>query len=119
MPTHLGEFEQLLLFALLRLGEEAHGLNIRRELETRARRPASPGAIYTALSRLEEKGLVSSRTGETAPARGGRRRKYYQLEPEGAAALREAFQGIQRMADGLLPELQSSMGSLPGRKGGA
>ena len=116
MSTHLGEFEQLLLFALLRLGQEAHGINIRRELEARAGRATSPGAIYTALSRLEEKGLVTSRTGDTAPSRGGRRRKYYSLEPQGAEALRDAYHELQRMADGLLPQLLAMAG--PGAMGG-
>ncbi len=110
MSHHLGEFEQLLLFALLRLDRDAHGLAIRRELEARARRPASPGAIYTVLARLEEKGLVSSRMGHPTPGRGGRRRKLYTLEPGGAAALRDAYQGLNRMAEGVLADLLSLAG---------
>jgi DNA-binding PadR family transcriptional regulator len=97
----LGDFEQLLLFALLRLKDDAYGVTIRREIEERAGRFVSAGAIYTALERLEAKGLVSSREGDSTPARGGRRKKYYQLEPAGASALRNAYAEIRRMADGI------------------
>ena len=97
----LGDFEQLLLFAILRLKDDAYGVSIRRELEERANRSVSAGAVYTGLERLESKGLVASRVGDTTPARGGRRRKYYQLEPEGAAALASAYEEIRRMADGM------------------
>lgn len=97
----LGDFEQLLLFAILRLSDDAYGVTIRKEIEDRAGRFVSAGAIYTALDRLESKGLVSSRVGETAPARGGRRKKYYSLEPAGAEALRSSYAEIQRMAEGM------------------
>jgi DNA-binding PadR family transcriptional regulator len=97
----LGDFEQLLLFAILRLKDDAYGVTIRQEIEGRAGRFVSAGAIYTALERLEAKGLVRSSTGEATPARGGRRKKYYRLEPAGAEALRNAYAEIQRMAAGL------------------
>jgi DNA-binding PadR family transcriptional regulator len=97
----LGDFEQLLLFAILRLKDDAYGATIRQEIEERAGRFVSAGAIYTALDRLESKGLVSSRVGETTPARGGRRKKYYALEPAGAEALRNSYAEIQRMAAGM------------------
>lgn len=97
----LGDFEQLLLFAILRLEGDAYGVSIRRELEERANRSVSAGAVYTGLERLESKGLVTARVGDTVPVRGGRRRKYYRLEPEGAAALASSYEGIRRMAEGV------------------
>jgi len=97
----LGDFEQLLLFAILRLEDDAYGVSICRELEERARRAVSAGAVYTGLERLESKGLVTSKIGDTVPARGGRRRRYYRLEPEGAAALATSYEEIRRMAEGV------------------
>jgi DNA-binding PadR family transcriptional regulator len=97
----LGDFEQLLLFAILRLDADAYGVTIRQEIELRAGRFVSAGAVYTALDRLEAKRLVSSRVEDATPARGGRRKKYYQLEPAGAAALRQSYGEIQRMAAGM------------------
>lgn len=101
----LGDFEQLLLFAILRLEDDAYGVSIRCEVEERARRSVSAGAVYTGLERLEAKGFVTSKVGETAPARGGRRRKYYRLQPAGAEALRHSYEGIQRMAEGVTGRL--------------
>src|SRR5262245_24287827 len=101
----LGDYEQLLLFAVLRLGEDAYGVTIRQEIEERAGRFVSAGAVYTALDRLEAKGLVSARVGEATPARGGRRKKYYRLQPAGEAALRNAYAEIQRMAAGIEGQL--------------
>jgi len=103
----LGEFEQLLLFALARLGDEAHGSTIRRELERRAGRVVSPGAVYTALDRLESRGLVVSWLGGGTPERGGRRRRFYRLEPEGARELHSAYASLQRMAEGIAERLPS------------
>ncbi len=105
MTKRLGEFEQLLLFALLRLEEDSYGVTIRGEIERRTGRAPSPGAIYTALSRLEAEGLVTSRLGTATPARGGRRKKYYDIEPQGAEALQRSFSALSEMADGLLPKL--------------
>jgi DNA-binding PadR family transcriptional regulator len=65
----------------------------------------SPGAVYTALDRLEAKGFVRSRLGEDTPARGGRRKKFYRLEPAGAAALQASYRQVRQMAEGLLPRL--------------
>jgi DNA-binding PadR family transcriptional regulator len=106
----LGEFEQLLLFALVRLEGEAHGAAIAEEIEARAGRLTSPGAVYTALDRLEAKGLVESWIGESSPERGGRRRKEYRLLPEGARELRSSFAELRRMAAGVLPRLDALAG---------
>ena len=110
MSRHLGEFEQLVLFALLRLGDHAYGVPIREEIERRTGRDVAQGAVYTALNRLADRGFVRSRMGETTPDRGGRRRKYYRLEPAGARALDRAFTEVQDMASGLLPELKELAG---------
>ena len=101
----LGDFEQLLLFAILRLDDGAYGVSIRREIEERAGRSVSAGAVYTGLERLESKEFVSSRVGDSTPARGGRRRKYYRLEPAGVEALRQSWDEIRRMADGVAGKL--------------
>lgn len=105
MTEHLGEFEQLLLFALLRLGDEAYGVPIRQEVEKRTGRSVAAGAVYTALSRLEDRGLVSSRLGRATPARGGRPKRHYRLEPAGVHALSRAYDDVQQMARGLVPKL--------------
>ena len=78
---------------------------IRRNIEEQTGREVSAGAIYTALGRLENRGFVTSRIGETAPERSGQRRKYYSVQPEGAAALYRAYSNIQSMAEGLIPQL--------------
>ena len=80
---YLGEFEQLILFSVLELGEEAFGVAIRETIEERTGKVVSSGAIYTALGRLEERGFVASRVGEPVEGRAGRPRKYYTLEPGG------------------------------------
>lgn len=102
--THLGSFEQLILFSVLQLEDEAYGVSIRENIEERTGRAVSIGAIYTTLGRLEERGLVRSHT-EKPRGRTGRPRKYYALCPEGARDLRESYDAIQSMAGGLIPEL--------------
>ena len=107
MRIHLGEFEQLLLFALARLGAEAYGVTIAREIETRTGRAVSAGAIYTALERLEGRGFVASRLGEPTPQRGGKRKRYYRLEAAGVSALRRSQEALRAMARGLKPNLEA------------
>lgn len=97
----LGEFEALVLAAVLRLGEEAYGVTIRREIASRTGRDVSPGTLYKTLRRLEEKGLVSAVKGEATPVRGGRAKVYYRAERAGVAALRESVRGLAGMLDGL------------------
>ena len=97
--AYLGEFEQLVLFAMLRL-DEASGIAIHDEIEARTGRDVSPGAIYTTLGRLEERGLVTSEILSAEPGKVGRPRKHYTLEPRGARALREAYAGLQALAQG-------------------
>jgi DNA-binding PadR family transcriptional regulator len=94
---HLGEFEQLVLLALLRLGDDGYGVSVQREIARCTGRSPSFGTVYTTLARLEEKKLVGSRVGEPTPERGGRRKKYYVILPAGRRELRRSLQAIQKM----------------------
>lgn len=98
---NLGEFEQLVLLAILRLGGHAYGVTIRAELSDRAGRTITPGALYTALERLEAKGLITSRMGDPTPQRGGRAKRYVTVTAAGLRALRRAVQAYERLLDGL------------------
>lgn len=97
----LGEFEQLVLLALLRLGEDAYGVPVREEIASRTGRPVSLGSVYTTLNRLEAKRLVRSRVGEPTPERGGRRKKHYVLLPAGERALTASLAALRRMTHGI------------------
>lgn len=101
----LGDLEQLILFALVRLGGESHGAPIITEIERQTGRSVSPGALYTVLDRLSNKGYVASWIGDSTPDRGGRRRRVYRVEPAGARVLREWYGGIQRLSSGALEQL--------------
>jgi PadR family transcriptional regulator PadR len=97
----LGEFEQLVLLALIRLGDEAYGMAVRREIGTRADRDVSIGAVYATLDRLETKGLVKSRLGETSDVRGGRAKKCFTITAAGARALEKSQHAFRQMLEGL------------------
>ncbi len=97
----LGEFEHLLLLAVLRLGDGAYGVTMRREIEEQTGRPVSLGAIYPTMDRLEKKGLVSSSMSEPTKERGGRSRRYFEIEPAGLEALTTARDVFQAMWDGI------------------
>ena len=99
----LGEFEQLVLLALIRIGDEAYGMAVRRELETRAGRDVSIGAVYATLDRLESKGLVKAKFAEATAERGGRARKCFTITPAGARALEKSQQALRQMLAGLPP----------------
>ncbi len=91
MPDiYLGEFEQIALLAILRLGEEAYAIPVRQEIEARTGRNVARGALYTALERLEAKKCVRSRMSDPLPERGGRSRRYYTVTPAGLSALRDS-----------------------------
>ena len=105
MAKHLGEFEQLVLFALVHLGEEAYGLAIRRDIEKRAGRAVSQGAVYMTLNRLADRGYVTAHSEQPADGNGGRPRKLYRLEPAGARTLRRAYDQMSAMAAGALETL--------------
>ncbi len=113
MDRALGEFEQLILFALVELEDKAYGASIGRAIERRTGRQVSAGAIYTALARLAARELVTAEVGAPTPERGGRRRKYYHLEPAGAVALGRSVDVIRTMSKGLLPKLAGMAGDEP------
>ena len=98
---NLGEFEIIVLAALIRLGDDAYGVSIRREIETRSGRKTSVGALYATLSRLEEKGYVSCRVGEATPERGGRAKHYYAATAAGRAQLERSIAMLNAMLRGL------------------
>jgi PadR family transcriptional regulator len=115
----LGEFEMLVLFAVLRLEKQgAYGVPIREEIEARTGRSVSTGAVYTALDRLSERGCVSSDVGDPTPERGGRRKRLYVLEPAGAEALSETVRTFQSISRGLLPRLEAKLAAEGSRRGG-
>ena len=93
----LGQFEELVLRALLRLRENAYGVPIRREIAVRTGRDVSVGALYTTLDRLERKGYVSSHRGDPTPERGGRAKRYFKIEAPGIRALNHSLDTIARM----------------------
>ncbi len=96
---HLGEFEQLVLLAILRLGTNAYGMRIRQELEDRAGRATSIGALYITLERLEQKGMICSELGEATPERGGRAKRFFTLDPSGREALKHSLESIKSLID--------------------
>jgi DNA-binding PadR family transcriptional regulator len=102
----LGDFEQLVLMGVLRLGDSAYGAAIRQEIHARSGRDVSISAVYTTLDRLESKGFLSSWIGAPTAQRGGRRRKFYALRPAGTAALQQAYRAITAMAAGLEARLE-------------
>jgi len=117
MGETLGEFEQLVLFALLKLKDSAYGAAIRAEIEEQAGRDVNSGAVYITLERLENRGLVKSRWGEPTGERGGRRRRYYRLRPEGAAVLHRSYNQLRRLAEEVLPELEAIAGKAGSGRG--
>jgi DNA-binding PadR family transcriptional regulator len=104
-PLPLGDFEQLVLLALIRLGDRAYGVAIHHEIVERAGRDVTVAAVYKTLERLEDKGLAASSLGEPTAERGGRRKKFFEIRPAGLRALRHAIGSLKRLADGLPADL--------------
>jgi len=103
--SYLGEFELMILLAVIHLGEQAYGVPISRELEAHRGREVSVGSVYAALERLEGKGLVASALGDPTPERGGKAKRYFRITKEGLRQVRET----RRVLTGLwqkLPELK-------------
>ncbi len=100
-PTYLGEFEQIVLLAVLRLGEKAYGVPIRAEIESRAGRKVTVGALYATLDRLEAKGLVHSWFADPTAQRGGRSKRYFKLLPAGVTALSGSRAVFEKRGEGL------------------
>lgn len=103
--THIGDFELMVLLALLRLGDSAYGVPISREIEQQCGREVALGSVYATLERLEGKGLVSSNLGEPTPERGGRAKRYFRVTRKGLREVRETRQALIRLWNGL-PELE-------------
>jgi DNA-binding PadR family transcriptional regulator len=99
--THLGEFELIVMLVLLRLGENAYGVPISREIERQCGREAALGSVYATLERLQKKGLVSSSLGEPTAERGGRAKRYFRVTAKGLRAARETRQSLTKLWDGL------------------
>jgi PadR family transcriptional regulator, regulatory protein PadR len=97
----LGEFEQLVLLAVLQLGDEAYAVPVRNLIVARTGRDVARGALYTALERLEAKALLTSRLGEPIAERGGRPRRYFTVTPPGLALLRDARAAVANLSKGL------------------
>ncbi len=99
----LGAFEEIVLLALVHLGDNAYGMTIRREIEDRSDRTVSIGAVYSTLDRLEAKGLVSSNYSNGSAQRRGRAKRYFKLEPKGAKSLSRSSEILANMWRGLEP----------------
>jgi len=97
----LGDFEQLVMLALLRIGSDAYGMIVRREIEERTGREVSLGAIYATLDRLENKSMVSSTLGGTGRQRRGRAKRFFLVETPGLEALRRSLDALDRMRSGI------------------
>jgi len=102
----LGEFEQLVLLALLRLGNGAYGASIRREIKDLTKRDVPIGSVYVTLARLERKKMVVSYVGLPSKERGGRRRKHYLMNEPGQRALGRAYRAVKAMSQGLEQQLE-------------
>jgi PadR family transcriptional regulator PadR len=98
---HLGEFEQIVLLAVVRLGKNAYGVPVRREIEQRTRRSLTVGALYRTLDRLEEKGYISSWLSDPVPERGGRSKRYFRVGPLGIRALNSSHRDLMAMWEGV------------------
>lgn len=96
-----GSFEQLVLLAVLRLGDGAYGMTVRREIEARTGDAVSLGAVYATIERLEEKGYLRSRAAPGGEERGGRARRFYEVDASGAEALRRALAAVDSMRAGM------------------
>ena len=102
----IGEFELLVLLAILRLGDDAYGVTVREELERETSRTLTLGTVYKTLGRLEGKGYLETRIAPPTQERGGRRKKLYGLTPPGLEAARRSLVDLRRLMRGLEPELE-------------
>ena len=98
---YLGEFEHIIVLALLRLEDRAYGVTVRQEIELRTNREVSIGAVYATLGRLETKGYVKSRRGDPTPERGGRSKRFFRVTAKGVAAVNRTQSALHSMTAGL------------------
>ncbi len=103
---YLGEFEHLVLLALIRLSVDAYGVSVRQEIATRTGRDVSIGAVYATLDRLEQKGYVRSRIGESTAERGGRAKRHFMITARGRAAVERTHAMLRRMTEGMTDGLR-------------
>lgn len=108
---HLGEFEQLVLLACLRLGQKAYTVAVLSEIETRTGRATQHSAVYVALRRLERKGLVQSHLGEATSERGGRPKRFFEVQPHAYKALTAAKDALLAMWQDLDPQSDGGVGT--------
>jgi DNA-binding PadR family transcriptional regulator len=101
MADTLGAFEQAVLLAIVRLGEDAYGRAILKEVQTRLARNVAAGAVHATLGRLERKKVIASRLGTGTPVRGGRARRFYRLQPKGWRALNDARAAVDSLWHGV------------------
>jgi PadR family transcriptional regulator PadR len=106
--NYLGELELMILLAILRLENETYGVPLARELSAVRGREVSLGSVYASVDRLEIKGLVKSKLGESTPERGGRAKRYFSVTAEGLRAI----QATRRVLTGLWKSLPSIKGDL-------
>jgi len=107
MPdVYLGEFEQIVLLAILRLGDAAYAIPVRQEIEARTGRDVARGALYTALERLETKGCLTSEMSDPLPERGGRSRRYYHVSAAGLASLRATRAALLALWKGVESQIE-------------
>ena len=97
----LGEFELMVLAALLRLDGNAYGMSVREEIDAQSGRSVAIGSVYKTLERLRRKGFVESEMGDPTPVRGGRAKQYFQVTGAGRRALQTSVEALGRMIDGL------------------
>ena len=98
---YLGEFEHIVVLALLRLEDRAYGVTVRQEIEHRTGREVSIGAVYATLDRLERKGYVLSHPGDPTPERGGRSKRFFRITADGLEAVSRTHRALQSMTEGL------------------
>jgi DNA-binding PadR family transcriptional regulator len=98
---YLGEFEHIIVLALLRLEDRAYGVTVRQEIEFRIKREVSIGAVYATLDRLETKGYVKSHRGDPTPERGGRSKRFFRVTAKGVTAVKRTQGALQTMSKGL------------------
>jgi PadR family transcriptional regulator, regulatory protein PadR len=99
--AYLGEFEHIVLLALVRLNDRAYGVTVRQDIASRTGRDVSVGAIYTTLDRLEAKGYVKSRLGEPTTERGGRAKRFFRVTARGIRAINSTHEALRHMSIGL------------------
>lgn len=104
----LGELEQVVLLATLRLGGEGYGVTIQDEIRRATRRDLTFGTVHKTLTRLEAKGYVASRLGSAEPRRGGRAKRHYEVTPDGLKVLKASLAALRRMAAGLPVGLETT-----------